>query len=507
MMLRDKESKASKGGAFSYGQIGELSAQERDLLELLLKEEGIDLSQMVISRETQGKDSVPLSFAQERLWILQQIEPDNPVYNKGSAIRLTGAFDLMALIRTLSAVIERQEILRTVFPSADGRPFQRVQPVGSLSLRIVDLSSLAEAVRGSELLRLGIDETRKPFALESGPLLRLTLLRMTESEHVLVFCTHHILVDGWAGSILTHEFAVFYRAFSKGLFSSLPDLTVQYGDFAVWERKTLDGATLEDLLAYWSERLAGSVPVLSLPTDRPRPAVQTSNGAKLPLEVNERLTAALNGAARRENVTVFMVLLAAFKALLFRYTGESDIIIGTSVTNRDRPEFEGLMGLFANTLVLRTNVDRNSRVSELLSRVRDVTLGALAHKRLPFEKLVERLNPSRSLSTSPVFQVWFDLLKSPPGDIELPDLSFTAFGIETNASQYELMLELAHAAAGLKGCLDWNTDLFDRQTIERMADHYLMLLEDLCANPGKRIFELEMFSAAERERILAESEG
>ncbi|RMF36691.1 MAG: non-ribosomal peptide synthetase, partial [Chloroflexi bacterium] len=390
-------------------QIANLPPEKRALLELLLKEEGVDLSRSLILPRKREGNALPLSFAQQRLWFLDQLAPNTPLYNIPDAIRLRGPLDVAVLERSLNEIVRRHESLRTTFRATDGKPVQVIAPTLKLPLPLVDLSGLPKAAREAEVQRLATEEAQRPFDLSRGPLLRVTLLRLGDEEHVALLTMHHIISDGWSMRVLVQELAALYDAFSHGRPSPLPDLPIQYADFALWQREWLQGEVLEEQLAYWKQQLSGSPPVLELPTDRPRPPVQSFRGAHRPFMLPRPLSQAIKALCRREGVTPFMLLLAAFQTLLHRYTGQDDISVGTPIANRNRAEIEGLIGYFANTLVLRTDLSGDPPFRELLKRVREVALGAYAHQDLPFEMLVDALQPERDLSHTPLFQVMFVL--------------------------------------------------------------------------------------------------
>ncbi|RMF30995.1 MAG: non-ribosomal peptide synthetase, partial [Chloroflexi bacterium] len=391
---------------------------------------------------------LPLSFAQQRLWFLDQLEPGNLLYNLPLAVRLSGRLDVEALERSLSEIVRRHEVLRTTFASVGGKPRQVIAPPKPLPLPLVDLTGLPEARREAEVQRLAQEEARRPFDLAHGPLLRVQLLKLDDEEHVVLVTMHHIVSDGWSMGVFVREIAALYAAFAAGEPSPLPELPIQYADFAAWQRKWLQGETLEKQLAYWKEQLSGSPPVLELPTDRPRPSVQTSRGASFAFALPQDLSQAIQALSQEEGVTLFMTLLAAFQTLLYRYTGQEDICVGTPIANRNRPEIEGLIGFFVNTLVLRTDLSGNPRFTELLKRVREVALGAYAHQDLPFEMLVEALQPQRDMSHSPLFQVMFVLQNVPLEALELPDLTLRPVDVDRGTATFDLTLSMAEGPEG-----------------------------------------------------------
>ncbi len=445
---------------------------------------------------------LPLSFAQQRLWFIDQLEPGGSVYNFPAAVRLEGPFNLIALRQSLNTIVKRHEALRTTFAIVDGRPVQVIAPVLTLTLPIVDLRELPEHDRESEVQRLATNEAQQPFDLAEGPLVRATVLRLAENEHVGLLTMHHIVCDGWSTGILIREMAILYDAFCSGTPVSLPELPVQYADFAHWQRRWLEGEVLETELAYWKQQLLGAPPLLELPTDHPRPAVQTFRGAHQSFLLPKSVGEALKTLSRQEGVTLFMTLLAAFKVLLHMYTNQDDLIVGTPTANRNRLETEGLIGFFVNTLVLRTDLSGNPTFRELLHRVREVCLGAYAHQDLPFERLVEELQPARDLSRNPLFQVMFVLQNGSLQAVELPGLSLSPLEVDTRTTHFDLTLHIADTEKGLIGTLAYNTDLFEAVTIDRMLGHLKTLLEGVAHGPERRVSDLPLLTEAERQQLL-----
>ncbi|MCY1022991.1 amino acid adenylation domain-containing protein [Pyxidicoccus sp. MSG2] len=449
----------------------------------------------------------PLSFAQQRLWFLDRLEPGSPLYNIPAAVKLAGRLDVQVLERCFEEIIRRHEVLRTTFSLREQEPVQELHSGGRLSMQVRDLQDLPAPERDAEVLRLAAEEARAPFDLARGPLLRARLLRLGEHEHVLVLVLHHIVSDAWSTGILLRELGALYPAFSAGAPSPLPELFVQYADYATWQRSWLRAETLESELAWWKGRLAGAPGVMELPVDRPRPAVQSHRGAhqvqRLPLALQEEV----RQLGRREGVTPFMVLLAAFDALLFRYVGQQDIVVGTDVAGRNRREVEGLIGFFINQLVLRTQVEAGLSFRELLKRVRDTTLEAYAHQDVPFEKLVEAVNPERSLGHSPIFQVKLLLQNAPVPELRLPGLTLSGLGFETGTAKLDLIVALTEGPEGLSCLWEYSADLFEATTVERMAAGYRRVLEALVARPETRVGEVELLEEGERRRVLEEWSG
>ncbi len=488
-------------GALTPALRAELSARKTEILEFLRRTQAKPLSITPASRE----QNLPLSFAQQRLWFFDQLEPDSPTYNETTAFRLTGWLNLAALEQSLGDIVRRHKSLRTNFVALGGQPAQIINdgPRGAWTIPVIELQHLPPVEREAEARRLASVEVRRPFNLAQGPLLRISLFRLAEAEHVLVLVMHHIITDGWSMEVLFRELALLYEAYTTDLPASLPDLPIQYADFAVWQRQWLQGEILERQLAYWRQHLGNHLPTLELPTDRPRPAVQTFRGATPTLRLPQDLSEALQALSQQAGVTLFMTLLAAFKTLLYRYTGQDDIVVGLPIANRNRSELEGLIGFFVNTLVLRTDLTGNPTFWELLSRVRETMLGAEAHQDLPFEKLVEVLHPERDLGRNPLFQVAFSPQSSLP-TIELAGLTASPFAVETGVTKFELTLYMTDTPQGLLGMWEYNSDLFDAVTITRMLGHYQTLLEGIVADADQRLSDLPLLTPAERQQLLAE---
>ncbi len=487
-----------------HKQIANLSPEKRKLLELYLQREGVDISERVILPQKREAEHFPLSFAQQRLWFLDQLEPGNPLYNLPAAIRLTGSLNIAALEKALDEIVRRHEVLRTTFKTVEGDPVQVIAPELSLALPVVDLSSRPESVREAEAMRLATEMARESFDLSQGPLLRASLVKLSEEEHIALFNMHHIVSDGWSVTVFVRELVALYEAFARQLPSPLPELPIQYLDFALWQRQWLKGKVLAEQLAYWKQQLAGSSPELLLPTDRPRPAIQTHRGATYYFTFPTALTQALKELSRRCEVTLFMTLLAAFQTLLYRYTGQEDFCVGSPIANRNRAEVEGLIGFFINTLVLRADLSGQPTFRELLSRVKEVTLAALAHQDLPFEMLVEELQPQRDRSHTPLYQVIFDLNNAPLQTLELANLKTQLLQVETGEVHADLVLNIIQESDGLRGKLVYNTDLFDLATIKRMQGHFQVLLEGIVAEPDQRVSTLPLLTEAERHQLLYE---
>ena len=446
---------------------------------------------------------LPLSFAQQRLWFIDQLEPGGSVYNFPAAVRLKGPLNVAALKQSLDEIVKRHEVLRTTFAIVDGRPVQVVAPFLTLALPIVDLRELPETEREAEVQRLATNEAQRHFDLAEGPLVRATVLRLGEDEHVGLLTMHHIVSDGWSTGILIREMAVLYDAFCSERPASLPELPIQYADFAHWQRHWLEGEVLETQLTYWKQQLLGAPPLLELPADHPRLAVQTFHGAHQSILLPRTVGDGLKALSRHEAVTLFMTLLAAFQVLLHGYTNQDDLVIGTPIANRNRLEIERLIGFFVNTLVLRTDLSGNPSFRELLRRVREVCLGAYSHQDLPFERLVEELHLARDLSRNPLFQVMFVLQNASPQAVELPGLRLSPVEVDTRTTHFDLTLHFVDTDRGLVGTLAYNTDLFEAVTIARMLGHLGLLLETVAAAPERRLSDLLLLTEAERQLLLA----
>jgi amino acid adenylation domain-containing protein len=443
------------------------------------------------------------SYSQQRLWFIDQLEPDSTAYSIPTGIRLSGRLDTAALRQSLEEIVRRHETLRTTFAAMDGRAVQVIAAPSRAVSPIVDLEGLAESEREAQARQSAEEEARRSFDLASGPLVRTVLLQLGETEHVLLLTMHHVIFDDWSMGILIRELAMLYEAFSAGEPSPLPELPIQYSDFTVWQRERLQGEVLEKLLAYWKERLSNA-PVLELPTDRVRPPVQTYRGATELFVLPKTLVEKLRALSQREGVTLFMTLLAAFKALLCRYTGQTDIVVGTPIANRNWGELEQLIGFFANTLLLRTDLRGNPTVRELLGRVREGALGAYAHQDVPFEMLVEYLQPERDLSRSPLFQVMFVLRHTATAAVEVPGLTMELMEVDSGTAQFDLTLMITEKDGRLEGELEYSTDLFDPSTARRVVLHFEKLLEGVVAAPDRRLSCLPLLTKAEQCQLLVE---
>ena len=481
-------------------QITELSIEKRQLLDRYLKKAGLNLTSAIIIPQRRDTNRFPLSFAQERLWFLDQLDPNRPIYNLPDTHYFKGPLNLEALQRGLSEIVRRHELLRTTFQMIDGQPVQVIAPAEPLELKVIDISHLPDAERTAKAQQLADEDSTQPFDLSRGPLFRVQLVRLAEEAHWLLFTMHHIISDGWSLQVMSRELAELYEAFRLGQDSPLPELPIQYADFAVWQREWLQGEVLEKQLDYWREQLGGELPhELELPFDHPRPARQSFRGGAENNELNGEVSRRLKEIARESGATLFMTLMAAFNVLLWRYTGQDDLLVGTPIANRTRRETENLIGFFVNTLVLRTKINPSSSFRELLEQVREKTVGAYDHQDVPFEKLVEELQPDRTLSHHPLFQVLFALQDA--GELNLTGLELTWMDTQNDIAKFDLSFYINETDTGLYSWFEYDTDLFERETILRMLKHFEVLAEAIAANPDAKLSELEILTQAERDQL------
>ena len=492
-------------------RLASLSPEERAALVMQLKRKSRRVEQPIDDaiRPRADRLEAPLSFAQQRLWFLHLLDPDSSAYHLPVYYRLGGHLNIAALEQSLNEIVRRHEILRTVFAERDATPIQIVQPSLHVGLPVIDLTAYAKAQSEAEVELFIERETARPFSLQHGPLLRARLLKLADDDHGFFLVIHHIVTDGWSMDIFMSELLTLYEAFSAGESSPLTELSLQYGDFAAWQRESITGETLAAQLAYWKRQLSGELPVLQLPTDHPRPLRVTHSGADEFFDVTQNLTEKLNELSHSEGATLFMTLFAAFLTLLHRYTGQYDILLGTAIAGRNHAQIENLIGFFINNVVLRTDLSGNPTFRELLRRVRETALGAYEHQDVPIEKLVEELQPERDQSRQPLFQVMFNLQAAPAEAPATDGLQITPWDFG-NQTRFDLEFHLWIVPEGLAGPLIYNTDLFERATIVRLLGHFQTLLEAIAANPNARLADLPLLSKEElrlaREWSTSESE-
>jgi amino acid adenylation domain-containing protein len=486
------------------GRVDKLSPERRALLQKILRKQAGQADEPGAIRPRESGGPAPLSFAQERLWFMDRLEPGSTVYNMAWSLRLRGTPDVGALERALGEIVRRHQSLRTTFREVDGSPVQAIEPFSGFALPVEDLSALGDADREAAARRRAGEEALRPFDLSAGPLFRAVLLRLAADDHVLLTGMHHIVSDGWSLGVLAREFSALYAAYREGRESPLPELAVQYADYAVWQREQLAGEALERQLAYWRERLTGAPELLELPTDRPRPAVQTYRGAAVPFELAPELLERLQALGQSEGATLFMTLLSAFQVLLGKYAGSDDVVVGSPIAGRTRAEVEDLIGFFVNALVLRTRLSGDPSFREVLRRVREATLGAYEHQDVPFEKLVAELQPERSMSHSPLFQVVFTLTTAEGRGDALAGLKVGGIGAEMEIAKFDLSLTLTATPQGLRGGLNYSTELFERGTIQRMLGHLARVLEQVAEDADVRLSRLALTGPEERARVVEE---
>jgi condensation domain-containing protein len=447
---------------------------------------------------------LPLSFSQQRLWFLDQLEPGSAIYNVPVAVRIRGGLSYQTMRLVINEIARRHESLRTTFDMVADRPAQIIAPRAAIAVPLVDLGELPAAKREAEAQRLLIEEAQKPFNLHRGPLLRVMLLRLDGEDYVAALTMHHIISDAWSMAILIRETGALYDAFAAGEPSPLEELPIQFTDYTLWQRDRLEDGIIQEQLAYWRRQLAGSLPVLHLPTSGPRPPAQTFRGANEHFILSNELSEAIRELCQREGATLFMVLLAAFKISLHKYTGRDDVIVGSSMANRSRAELEQIIGFLVNSVVLRTDLTGDPTFSELVGRVRETALGAYANQDLPFEKLVEELRPQRTLSHSPLFQVMFDFGNAliEPLQLRIGGLTIAPLHVENGTSKFEMTLFIREMGQQVVGKFEYNTDLFDAATIRRMSSHYQFLLAQVAANPQRRISSLSLIESSQKQEMI-----
>ncbi|WP_414542087.1 amino acid adenylation domain-containing protein [Nostoc sp. CCY0012] len=478
---------------FDGAGIAELTTQILDQVN-----NNLTSTYLPISKVETDTNQHPLTFTQQQLWFINQLQPGMATYHIPVAIHLTGRLDVSTLIRSLNEIIQRHDILRTSFEVVNGGLIQKVADTVTLTLPEVDLRHLADEQQPTEVQKLSLQEVQSSFDLGQAPLLRAKLLHLQAEQSILILTLHHLVGDGWSIKVLIQELTTIYQAFADGKPAPLPQLPVQYSDFVHWQRNSLPDEVIEKHLAYWRQQLGGNLPILQLPTDRPRPPIQTFRGAQQKFVLSKALTEAIKQLSQQEETTLFMTLLAVFQTLLYRYTGQKDILVGSPIANRNRAELEQLIGCFVNTLVLRTNLEGNPTFTELLGRVRKVAIEAYTHQDLPFEKLVEALQPNRDLSYNPLFQVMFVLQNPASNSI------WKTEEIATGTAKFDVLLSMMDTKEGLTGTLEYNTDLFNVETITRMVGHFQTMLESIVGDPYQGISELPILTPAERQMLLVD---
>ncbi len=457
--------------------------------------------------DTRASEQVfPLSFSQESLWFIHQLDPSIPAYNTVFLFRITGSLDISTLEQSLNEIVRRHNSLRSIFPDENGTPRQVVLPFEPRSLPVLDCSDVPESGRLEKAFQFAVDKNNQPIDIVVGPLFQAFLLAFAEQEHVLAIHVHHIVTDSWSDTLIVKELAAFYRAISEGESPALSDLKMQFGDYVLWQREWMQGERLKEYLGYWEKKLGGGLPVLELPLDHPRPRLQTFRGKRVSRSLPPELVASLKSFCRQERVTLFMLLLTAFKVLLSRYTGQEDVIVGSPFANRFPEETENMIGYFVNTLPLRTDLTGDPSFRDLLRRVRETVLDAIRYQALPFEYIVEHLKPERELNRTPVFQVVMNMVNVPQYAAEAGDIQIQALQYDREITPFDLILQVREPSGGLNINLTGNTDLFDQDTLERISGHFIQLLRNAIAAPETKISSLPLLARAEQAQLAAWNE-
>ena len=480
--------------------------KKQSAINQLSLEEKRQLLAKLEQKKKQKKQLFPLSFAQSRLWFLDSLQGDNAAYNIPAALELKGKLNLNILKKSLNEIIRRHEILRTVFIVIKGDAKQKIISDVTLDMPLIDVQNLSKREQEKEIKTNIKYQALQPFNLEKTPLLRSVIFQRDKEDYVLLFTVHHIIADYWSMRVLIQELALIYQAFSQQKPSPLPSLPIQYADFAVWQRKWLQGKEKSEQLEYWSKKLENHPPILQLTTDFPRPAIQSFRGTTEEFFLSPEVSDSLKTLSRQAGTTLFMTLLAAFKILLYRYTGQNDISVGSTVANRNRTEIENLIGLFVNNLVFRTQIKSHISFRDFLSEVKEVALGAYAHQDLPFEYLVEILQPERNLSHKPLFQVMFILHNTPSQKVNLPGLTLKTLSWESQTSRFDLSLDMYETDSGLRGVFEYNTDLFRESTIKRLIANFKILLDSIINNSEQHISKLNLLTYSEEKQLLIEGD-
>ncbi|MDJ0741876.1 MAG: amino acid adenylation domain-containing protein [Xenococcaceae cyanobacterium MO_167.B27] len=486
-----------------YDRIAKLPPAKRKLLEQKLKQRNISNSQREIIPDRDRQSKIPLSSAQMRMWLLDKFDPGNPAYNRPTNLSLIGKLELQVLQQSINEIIRRHEILRTSFPADNnGIPKQKIHNNLTLDLPVINLSNLSDAEQENKVTELAIKAAKYTFDLSKLPLIQASILKLKSNEHILLLNFHHIIFDGWSAEVFLTELNSLYAAFIPGKLSPLPELSIQYADFAIWQQKQLKDGVFDSQLAYWQQQLQGELPVLDLPTDRPRGGTQTFNGGRVCLNLSPEITKSLKALSLRDNTTLYMTLLAAFKVLLYRYTNQQDIIIGSPIAGRDRAKTEFLIGIFINTLAIRTKINPDLTFKQFLAQICQITLDAQSNKDIPFDKLIETLNIQRNININSVFQVLFQLRNMPKAALSIPDLEIKNFYCNLDSVMLDLALEIEENNNKLLCIIKYNSDLFNSITIERMAGHFQTILEGIVTQPDSKIQHLPLLTQAEKQQIL-----
>ncbi len=484
--------------------VSKLSPEKRKLLELLLKEKDIDVTKSRILPQSRQTNRFPLSYAQQRMWFLDRMEPGNPMYNNPAAVSIKGKVNVGAIRKALAEMGKRHEVLRTVFEDEGGIPVQIIQDKVKLQLRELDFSHLPEAEKQDALHQESTLEAQRPFDLSAGPLLRTTLIRLGADDYAFLLTMHHIISDAWTLNIFIKEFAELYEGFAKERPIELAALPIQYVDFACWQRDYLTGDVLQEQLSYWSKVLDGADKAMDLPLDHPRPKMQTFNGDVAYFKVDAAVARQLEDFSKKQDVTLFMTALAAIDLLFYRYSGQEDVSIGTPIANRNRSEVEYLLGVFINTLVMRANMGDDPTFADLVQRVKETALGAYAHQDIPFEMLVEELKPERDMSRPPFYQVMFVMQNAAPPPLRLDDVVIEPLELHTPTAKFDITIVLEPVADGIDGQIVYNTDLFEKETIDRLIGHFQNILSAINSCSHKKLSEFPLLTEAERGLLLQE---
>ncbi|MGD9898613.1 MAG: amino acid adenylation domain-containing protein [Calditrichaceae bacterium] len=484
-----------------FDQISALSPEKRELFELMLIDEGIDLSEIAILPQKPKDNHIPVSFAQQRLWFLDQLEPGNSLYSIPAAVKIKGNFNKEAFNKSINTIIKRHSVLRTAFIAIDGSPAQVISAEMDIKIPEVDLSGLDKQELDSQLNEIIISQTEKPFDLQTTPLIRASFLNLSKDETIVVLTIHHIVSDGWSMGVIISEIKELYPAYCLNKSITLPELPVQYADYAIWQRKWFRGNVLDKQITYWKNQLKDIPPLIEIPTDRPRPASRTYRGDHIIFNIEKEKVQKLEDFSLKQDATMFMTILSVFQVLLHRYTGQNDICVGSPIANRNRAEVAGLIGFFVNTLVMRGDLSGNPAFSFFLERMKKTILDAYANQDLPFEMMVEAVNPNRALNHSPLFQVMFVYNNTTENAITLPDLEISLIDIESRTSKFDIIMNLTETENILQGKLEYNTDLFNRDTMERLIGHFKVLIDSIIISPLSKISDLRMLTGEEFTHI------